>query len=138
MKIKDVLVVLLSFIFFISCSDSVKFTEKDIKKYPWMKTFVFDIHKFNCFENNLDKGKLLFSFQTQLSKKEYFEKVHDSATEQGWHLVDKSKELRIYKRPSQLFTLDNAFDYIELTYNSELSEITFTYLRKESRNKAIH
>ena len=116
-----------------SCGDNVKIKREDLEKYPWMKTFTYGMINFKGLYHNVDLGNFSFSFKSKYHINDFFNKVDSSATKEGWKIIKRSDNLRIYLRPSKIYDAQNNSDKIILNYETSSNNIIFEFEISKSK-----
>lgn len=111
----------------ISCGDNKKPQEEDIKKYPWIESFVFEYKDYRGINHNLDIGTYSFSFKTKLPTIDsYFAATDSVAIENDWTILVTKKKERTYKKNIDLYKASTGLTYINLVYSEENERIILT------------
>ncbi len=111
---------------FYSCSDMVEMKEADLKKYPWLTSFLtIEIKDFEG-AHNVDIGAIRFSFKAPLeSGNDFFTKIDSIAKRENWTLVGSSVISREYSKMLNQFKTDIEQTFVKIEIDTTEHRIRF-------------
>ena len=109
-----------------SCSDMVEMKEADLKKYPWLTSFLtIEIKDFEG-AHNVDIGAIRFSFKAPPKRgNDFFTKIDSIAISENWTLVGSSVTSREYSKMLNQFQTDIEQTFVKIDVDTTENRIRF-------------
>lgn len=114
------------FLFLLSCSDNLQFTEKDLEKHPEIQPFLLDIQDFKGV-HNIDLAILDFSYSISKSDDSVFFILDSIAKNEKWVVCSKSAQTRVYTKYIQSFPGDEEIDTLTISYRNDEKRIYYRW-----------
>ncbi len=123
---RNYILLFIGVITFYSCSDNVGMKETDLKKYPWLTSFL--ISEIKDFEgtHNIDIGTMRFSYAIPIkSKNGILVKIDSVAKNENWSLISSSVIGKEYSKMLNQLQADTEQTFVKIEIDTIENRIRF-------------
>lgn len=124
---KNYILLFIGVITFCSCSDNVDMQETDLKKHPWLTSFL--ISEIKNFEgtHNIDIGTMQFSYAIPIKSKDgILINIDSVAKNENWSLISSSVIGREYSKTLKQFQADTEQTFVKIEIDTIENRIRFS------------